>query len=176
MLHHLQGGAKDGLAEVGVAVPERTLEAVGPAAEPGSGGDQLALVLFVGDDLSKLDLDILGRLGLATEAGEGSGGRGNVATLDEVARRIGQEEETAGENDSPDELDGDGNAVCASVWTALGTVDHTGSKHDTNGDAELVAGNQGATNFAGALEMMLAGKLQAEKNKRGGLQFRTCTK
>lgn len=154
LLHHLKRGTKDSLAEVGVGLPERTLEAVGPGAEPGGGGDKLTLVLLVGDNLSKLDLDVL-RVGvLTTETGQRVGGSSEVTLLDEVAGRVGKEEQTTGEDDSPDELNGDGNAVSTGIRPLLSSVDDAGSKHETNGDAELVTSDQGTTNLARALQTL----------------------
>lgn len=154
MLHHLKRGTEDSLAEVGVGLPERTLEAVGPRAEPGGGGDELTLVLLVGDNLSKLDLDVLGVGVLATKTGQRVGGSSEVTLLDEVAGRVGETHETTGEDDSPDKLDGDGNTVSTSILPVLSSVDDARSKHETDGDAELVTGDQGTTDLARALQTL----------------------
>jgi hypothetical protein len=151
LLHHLQRSTENGAAKVGASVPEGALEAVGPRAEPGGVGDQLTLVLLVGDDLSKLDLDVLRVLGLATKARQRIGGLEEVAALDEVTRRVGKKHETTAKDQSPSELDGNGNAVSTSVVAALGSVDDNRSQHDTNGDAELVTSDQGTTDLARAL-------------------------
>ncbi len=57
----------------------------------------------------------------------------------------------AAEDHGPDELDGDGDAVGARVEAVLGGVDDDGGEHDADGDAELVAGHEGAADLAGAL-------------------------
>jgi hypothetical protein len=155
LLHHLDGGTEDSAAKVGLGLPEAALEAVGPAAEPGGGGDQSTLVLLVGDNLSKLALDVDGVLRLATDTRQGVDCAGNITLLDEVARGVGKEHETSSEDDGPGELDGDGNAVSTSVITALGGVDDDGGEQNTNGDAELVTSDEGTTDLAGALHRLL---------------------
>lgn len=104
-----------------------TLEAVHPAANKGRIGDESTFVLLVGDNLSKFGTNVLGFLGLASKAGESLGGIFNPALLDEVTRRVGKEHETTTENQSPGELDGNGDAVGASVIAFLCAVDDTGS-------------------------------------------------
>lgn len=151
LLHHLKRGTEDSLAEVRVGLPEGTLEAVGPRAEPSGGGNKLTLVLLVGDNLGKLDLDVLGVGVLATELGQGVGGSSEVTLLDEVAGRVGKAHETTGEDDSPDELNSDGNAINTRVGPLLGSVNDASGKHETDGDAELVTGDEGTTDLARAL-------------------------
>ena len=150
LLHHLQRGTEDGLAQVGALLPERTLEAVGPARNPASGGDHGTLVLLVGDDLRKLGLDVVRVSGLATESGQGVAGSLDVTALDEVTRRVGEEEETTTENDTEDELDTDGDTVRSSAVDVLGAVVDASSQQETNGDTELVARNESTSDLAGA--------------------------
>lgn len=156
MLHHLDGGTEDSAAKVGLGLPEAALEAVGPAAEPGGGGDQSTLVLLVGDNLSELALDVDGVLGLTTDASEGVDSAGNVTLLDEVARGVGEEHETTSEDEGPGELNGNGNAVSTSVITALGGVNDARGEQNTDGDAELVTSDESTTDLAGALIWRLA--------------------
>ena len=111
----------------------------------------MALILLIGDNLSKLDLNVLGLTRLTTETRQSIGGSLNVSSLDEVPRGVREEQEATAKNQTPGELDGDGNTVVASISSVLGGIDDNGSQHDTNGDTELVTGNQGATNLAGAL-------------------------
>jgi hypothetical protein len=150
LLHHLQRGTEDGLAQVAALLPERTLEAVGPTRNPTSGGDHRTLVLLVGDDLGKLGLDVVRVTGLATESGQCVAGSLDITTLDEVTRRVGEEEETTTENNTEDELDGDGNAVRASVGDIFGTVVDARGQQETNGDAELVTRNESTSDLARA--------------------------
>jgi len=150
LLHHLQRGTKDGLAQVAALLPERTLEAVGPTRNPASGGDHGTLVLLVGDDLRELSLDVVRVAGLATESGQCVTGSLDVTTLDEVTRRVGKEEETTTENNTEDELDADGNAVRASVVDVLGTIVNACSQQETDSDAELVTGNESTSDLARA--------------------------
>jgi hypothetical protein len=150
LLHHLHGGTEDGSAEVRLAVPERTLEAVGPRAEPRGGGDHLALVLLVGDDLGNLRLDVLGVLGLTTDARKSVNSLFDLATLDKVSGRVGEEEETTSKDDSPGELDTDGDLVRLHGVELLSSVDDAGGEEETDGDTELVTGDESTTNTLGA--------------------------
>lgn len=85
LLHHLQRGAQNSAAQVGLGVPKTALEAVGPATNPGSLGDKCALILFVGDDLGDLTLYIFRVLGLATDTSNGIDGLLNHALLNIVS-------------------------------------------------------------------------------------------
>jgi hypothetical protein len=168
LLHHLQRGTKDGLAQVAALLPERTLEAVGPTRNPASGGDHGTLVLLVGDDLGKLGLDVVRVTGLATESGQCVAGSLNVTALDEVARRVGEEEETTTENETEDELNTDGNAVGGSAVDVLGTVVDARGQQETNGNAELVTGNESTSDLARA-------DLGHVQNDNGGFETDTET-
>jgi hypothetical protein len=152
LLHHLEGSSEDRAAQVGLGLPQRPLEAVGPAGEPTGAGDQVALILLVGNDLGKFDLDVLRLARLATKATESIGGSLDVASLDKVTGRVGQEEKTNTEDQAPGELDGDGNAIGTGVIAVLGRIHDDGGQHDTDGDAELVASDQSATDLARALQ------------------------
>lgn len=151
LLHHLKRGTEDSSAKVRLAIPEAALEAVGPAADPRGRGNDLALVLLVGDNLSQLGLDILGVLGLTADTGEGVNGVFDAAPLDKVSGRVREEQETTTEDDSPGELDGDGDAVGAGAVEVLGSVDNAGGEQQTDGDAELVTSDESTANLAGAL-------------------------
>lgn len=156
MLHHLHRSTEDSSAEVRLAIPEAALEAVGPAADERSRGDDLALVLLVGDDLGDLRLDILGVLGLTSDPGKGLDGVFDAATLDKVSGRVGEEEQTTSEDDGPRELEADGDLVGLHAVEVLGSVDDAGSEEETDGDAELVTGDEGTANLLGALIELLA--------------------
>jgi hypothetical protein len=157
LLHHLKGGTENGLAEVGVGLEERTLEAVGPASEPATSGGELTLVLLVGDDLSKLVLNhgpvlgsiVTGRVN-ATNLHQSGAGLLGLAALDEVARGVGQAGNTTTKNQAPSELDTNGNAVLASVAAVLDSVVDAGGEKETDGDAELVTRHKRTTDLLGA--------------------------
>mgnify|MGYP006953142671 CR=1 FL=1 len=168
LLHHLERGTENGLAQVAALLPERALEAVGPTRNPASGRDHGTLVLLVGDDLGKLSLDVVRVAGLATESGQCVAGSLDVTTLDEVTRRVGEEEETTTENQTEDELDTDGDTVRASVVDILGTIVDASSQQETNGDTELVAGNESTSDLARA-------DLRHVQNDNGGLETDTET-
>lgn len=152
LLHHLKRSTQDGSAKVGLGTEHAALETVGPATEPGGGGNESALVFLIGNDFGNLSLDVLGVGGLAANARQSVDGLLNLTLLDEVSWRIGQEEQANSKDQSPGELNSDGDAVCSRVIEVLGGIDNNRRQHDTNRDAELVAGNKSATNFARALQ------------------------
>ncbi len=80
----------------------------------------------------------------AAQARQRAGGVGPAAALDEVARRFGQHEHAAEEDDGPSELDGDGDAVGAGVVAVLGRVVDNGRQEQADGDGELVASDNSA--------------------------------
>jgi hypothetical protein len=168
LLHHLEGGTKDGLAEVAVLLPDRTLEAVGPTRNPATGGNHGTLVFLVGNDLGKLGLDVVRIARLATESGQCIASSLDVTTLDKVTRRVGKEEETTSKDDTEDELDTDGDAVGGGAVDVLGTVVDARGQQETNGDAELVTGNESTSDLAGA-------DLRHVKNDNGGFETDTET-
>lgn len=168
LLHHLERGTENSAAEVRLGLPQRTLEAVGPAAEPGGGGDEGPLVLLVGDNLSDFRLDVLGALGLATEASNGLDSLLDLTLLDVVTGGLGKEEKAATENQGPGELDSDRDAVGTGVAAALGSVNDNRSQHDTDGDAELVTRNESTTDLA-------RGNLRHVENDNGGDETDTDT-
>lgn len=131
MLHHLERGTEDGAAEVGAGVEDRSGEAGSPRGEPRTGGDGGSLDLGVGDNLGKLDFDELRVSGLSTKTDEDVASILELALLDEVTGRIGEEEETGGKDGSPGELDTDGDAVSARVGSVLGKVADDRGEHDT---------------------------------------------
>jgi len=150
LLHHLERGTENGSTEVGVGSPEGTREACSPGREPRVGGDSVSLVVCVGYNLGELELDVLGVLWLTTETGKDITSSLDAASLDKVSWRVWEEEDSGCENDTPCELNSDGNSVRARVGTVLGEVVDDGCQHDTNGDAELVARDEGTTDFSGA--------------------------
>jgi hypothetical protein len=79
----------------------------------------------VGDDLGELILDVGRVSGLTTNAGERAGGIVDAALLDVPTGRLGEEGETGTEDESPEELDGDGDAVRARVGSVLRAVADT---------------------------------------------------
>jgi hypothetical protein len=152
LLHHLHRSTEDSSAKVRLAIPEAALEAVGPAAEPRGGGNDLSLVLLVGDDLGDLRLDVLGILGLTTDTGKSIDSVFDSALLDEVSGGVGEEEETTTQDDSPGELKTDGDLVRLHAVILLGAVDDAGGEEETDGDTELVTGDESTTDLLGALE------------------------
>lgn len=94
---------------------------------------------MVGNDFSEFILDVFRVEGLATNTTKRYGGFVELALLDPVTWRLGQKSKTSAEDESPQELDGDGDTVRASIAAVLSRIDDTVGEQDTNGDAELVA-------------------------------------
>lgn len=80
---------------------------------------------MVGNDLSQLILDKVGIDWLSTDFGQSQRGRLELALLDKVSRRLWQDEETNGQDDSPEELDSDWDSVRAGIVAVLSCVDNT---------------------------------------------------
>ena len=149
LLHHLEGCAEDGAAEITLLMPEATLEAIEPAAEIASLRDDLKFVLVISDDFREFGLDVFGVAGLASKTAEDLSGAVDFAAFDEVAGGFGEEEEAEGEDEGPEHLDGHGDAVGAAVGVVLGAVVDAGGEEEADCDAELVAGDDGAAYFLG---------------------------
>lgn len=154
-MHHLEGSTQDSAAQVGLLDPEATSEAVNPGGDYTGVRDESALVLLVGDDLGELDLDVLGILGLSTEPAEGIGGIVESSALDEVTGGVREEDQTTAEDKTPGELDADGDTVGAGIVAVLSSVGNAGGEQETDGDAELVSGDKGATDLSGALDFQI---------------------
>jgi hypothetical protein len=157
LLHHLERGTEDSLAQVGVGLEQRSLEAVCPARDPATGGDELALVLLVGNDLSKLELDQgpeVGGIGAGrvhtTNLHQSLLGLFWPTALDKVTRGVRKASNTTTQDETPGKLNTNRNAVLASVTTALYAVVDAGGKKQTNGNAELVTGDERTTDLLGA--------------------------
>lgn len=148
LLHHLKEYTQHSTAGVGRWGADLALEASSPRTEIGGLGQDGHLVLVVGDDLSKFVLDVLGVDRLATDTCESVGSLVKLALLDEETGRVGEQHKTNGKDDGPEELDGDGDTVRASVITVLGRVNNAVGQQDANGDAELVTSNDGTADLA----------------------------
>jgi len=147
LLHHLHEDTEKSAADVGGTAGDGTREAVGPATNVRGLWDDLLLILVVRDDLGKLILDVVGLDWLATNGSKSLGGLLELAVLDKVTWGLWEEEETGGEDDSPEELDGDWDSVGSGIIAVLCGVDDAVGEEDTDGDAELVAGDQSTTDL-----------------------------
>lgn len=150
LLHHLEGGTEDSTADVGVGVEDVAAEAVQPALEVAALRDEGLLVLEVGVDLVQLVLDELGLLGLVTDTGQDLAGLVLLALADEETGGLGEQEQAGTQDQGPQHLDGDGDAVGARVLAVLGGVVNARGQEQTDGDAELVAGDDGTADLAGS--------------------------
>ena len=138
-----------GPAGIGVGFEDAALEAVGPAANVGCLRNDLLLVFMVGNDLRQFVLDVVRIQWLASHGCQCERGFLELALFDEESRGFRQDEQASGENDGPEELHGDGDAVGAGVVAVLGRVDDAVGHEDPDGDAELVAGYQGSPDLFG---------------------------
>lgn len=150
LLHHLERGTKNSTAEVGGSLEERTAEAVEPAVEVATLGDDGDLVLVVGNNLSKLVLDVVGVGTVASKAGQNTSGLVELALANEVTGGLGEEEQANGQDDGPKHLQTNRDSVGAAVLAILGTIVDGRGKEETDGDAELVSRHDRATDFAGS--------------------------
>ena len=141
LLEHLKEGTNKDLANVGVAVTDTASE----AAEPRDLAD-LHLVLVVGLDLGKLVLDILRADWLTTDTSQGVSGLLELLLPDEETWGFWKKSKTNSEDQSPGELDTNWDAVGSGVVAVLDGVGDDGCKHQTKGDGELVARDNGTTN------------------------------
>lgn len=82
----------------------------------------------------------------AVKTCQGAGGVLGATLLDVPARGLGEDKHADGEDDCPGELDGDRDTVRARVGAVLGAVVGNGSDEKTDGDAPLVARDDGTTN------------------------------
>ena len=142
LLHHLERCTEDGLAQVRVRLEERALEAVCPSADPSAGGDELALVLLVGNDLGKLSLDKLAVCRLTTKTCKSLAGLLDATALDEVTGGVRQEEKATTKNDTPSELNADRDAVRAGTNAVPDAVVDAGRDEQTKSNAELVSSHE----------------------------------
>jgi hypothetical protein len=99
----------------------------------------LFLLFQVGADISQFGLDFGIVNGSRQKTTKGFGGGLIASFLDKETRRFGKEGHPNGENESPDELDGDGNTVGRVVWSIFGCIVDDSSEQETNCDGELVA-------------------------------------
>jgi hypothetical protein len=121
-----------------------TLAKVAAEAVEVAGLAEAHLVLVVGHDLAELldNCRVVGRE--SAESGERLGGPLWLAALDVHARSLGQEKHTEEDDQGPEELDGDGDAVAASVIAVLGGVVDNGGKQKTDGNGKLIGTNDGS--------------------------------
>ena len=147
LLHHLKGGTQDREAQVAVRLEKGSLEAIHPGIEVAALGDDLKLILVIGNDFREFLLDVLGALGLTADTSESVSSLVELAALDEVARGLGQGRETGGEENGPEQLESDRDAVRAAVCTVLGAIDDDGGEQKTDSDAKLIPGYDGPADF-----------------------------
>ena len=124
LLHHLEWSSQDGTAQVRLLDPETTSKAVDPARDETRVRDERALILFVGNDFGQLDLDIFRIFGLPTKSAERIRSIVKSSTLNEVTRRVWQEEQATSKDKTPRELYANRDTVRASVGTVLSRVDN----------------------------------------------------
>lgn len=102
---------------------------------------------MVGNDLSKLVLDVVGIDRLSANRRQCLRGFLELALLDEVTWGFGKEEQSGSQDDGPQELDCDWDSVGSSVVAVLSRVHDAIGQQNANGDAELVPGHKSAADF-----------------------------
>lgn len=110
---------------------------------------------MVGLDLLHLvhDSGMVGRK--ATDASEGPVSLVQLARADEEARRLGENEHAAKENEGPSELNGDRNAVAAGVIALTGSIVDDCGNEEADSDGPLVSADDGTTDpFGGGLRLV----------------------
>ncbi|KAG7847878.1 hypothetical protein KL941_002057 [Ogataea angusta] len=147
LLHHLHGGSEDGFSEVRRGLSESAGEAGSPRLPVAPGWNDALFVLVVGHDLGEFLLDVVGVDRLASESGEHLGGLVELALEDVVSRGFWEQEQSTSEDDGPDQLQSNRNSVGARVVSVLGAVVDAGREQQSDGDEELVAGNNGTSDF-----------------------------
>jgi hypothetical protein len=146
----LKRSTKDDTADVGGLIPERSGKANSPSGPEALLRNNGLLVFSVGDNLSKLELDVLGVSGLTTEPSEHLSSLLDVSVLNIEPGGIGKEEQSDTKDKTPSELDTDGDPVGTAIVAPLGGVGDARGEEDTDGDTELVARDEGTSNFTGA--------------------------
>lgn len=102
---------------------------------------------MIGNDLGEFVLDILRIDVLTAHRRQGLCRVLELPLLDKVSGAFGEEEETGSKNECPEELNGNGDAIGARVISVLSRVTHDIGEEDSEGDAEIVPGDQGSTYF-----------------------------
>lgn len=150
LLHHLHRSPQNRPPEVRARLHETALEAIGPAAPVSALGNDLQFIFVIRDNLREFVLDEIGFDGLTSKPCEGLGCIVEFPALDEVTGGLGQKGDTGTQDQSPEHLNGDGDAVGARVHTVLSGIVDARGKEQANSNGELVAGDDGAADFLGA--------------------------
>ena len=77
------------------------------------------LILVVGNNFSEFVLDVVRVDCLATNASKSLGGICESPFLDIITRGFWEDEQSRGDNDGPQKLDGNGNSIRASVCEGI---------------------------------------------------------
>lgn len=150
LLHHLKRDTQESLADVGASETDGTAEAEEPGANVASLGGHALFMFVVGTDFVQFSLDVV-RVGvLTTDTAQSLASFLDLSLLDEVTGGFGEEHQTDTKDHSPDHLQSNGDTVRASVFEVFGAVGDAGSEKQTNGDAELVARDDGTTDLLGS--------------------------
>lgn len=99
----------------------------------------------------------------ATETSESLGSLFVAVLLDQETGGFGKNEHADDEDDSPSELDGDGDSVAASVITVLGSVVDDGGEEETDCDGELVGADDCTTDPFGCSLGLVEGDCGGEE-------------
>jgi hypothetical protein len=111
LLHGLHENTDGSTTGVGGRLADLALEAGQPGAKVAGLRKNGHFIFVVGNDLSKFILDVLRVEGLATHTAKGTGSLVKLSFLDPESGRFRQKSKTDGEDDSPQELDGNWDTV-----------------------------------------------------------------
>jgi len=150
LLHHLKRSTENGLANVAASLEEGTAEAVSPRSEVTGVGDDTTFIFSVGNNFAQFTFNVIRGRGLTTDTAQSDTSFFDLSLLNEVTGRFGKEEKTSTKNDGEQQLQTNWDTVRARVGKVLGSVGDAGSKHKTNGDAELVSRDDSTTDLLGS--------------------------
>lgn len=99
----------------------------------------------------------------AAETSESLGSLFVAVLLDQETGGFGKDQHANDEDDSPGELDGNGDSVAAGVITVLSSIVDDGGEEETNCDSELVGADDCATNPFGCSLGLVEGDCGGEE-------------
>ena len=105
---------------------------------------------MAGLDLIKLLLNSWVVRWESTESSQGDSSLVEMVTLDQVTWCFREDQQAHNENDGPCELDGNGNAVRASILALVGSIVHDCGEEQPDGDCKLVGANNCTTDPFGS--------------------------
>ena len=103
---------------------------------------------MVGDNFSKLLLDVLRVNRLTTNSRQDTSSFVELTLDDKVSWRLWEEEETSGKDDSRNQLNSNRDSVRSRVHAVLGSVVDGGCNHQAKGNGKLITSHDSTSDFA----------------------------